>query len=169
MSRENPDEHLDKAMEAEAPGTEAPTKRPDEFAVRTQRIFESWEHPKGRDGKPDVGKAPVKLTKLVNGEIGPFRNRAIAEQVAAGMANLESTISAVVITVVDGPDEVAAEKQAPASAEVIAEMIKQGKFEGVPADATVRVEGEPQAAAAAPDNTVPFPTQPGAAEGSSET
>ncbi len=171
MSREYPD--LDEAEQAPEV-SETPAKRPDEFMVQTKRVIESWDHPKKivqkestgaaaakkeYEAVPDFTKPPVKTTKLVNGYIGPFRNRAIAEQVASSMCLMESTISAEVITVVDGPAAPPVEQQVPASEDVLREMVAQGKVPGVPADAAVRVaapeaEGEPQAA---PSNTVAFP------------
>ncbi len=174
MNRENPDQH---ELDQHEPEAAAPTTRPDEFMVQTKRVIESWDHPKKTVLKeygpgesapaagspkeyvaiPDTAKPPVKTTKLVNGYIGPFRNRAIAEQVASSMCMMESTISAEVITVVDGPAAPAADKQVPASEDILRQMVSDGKVPGVPADATVRVEGEPQAATTAPDNLVAFP------------
>ncbi len=172
MSRENPNEHLDAAMEAEAPVT--PAKRPDEFIVQTKRVIESWDYPKKvvqkeygpneparvanakkeYEAVPDLAKAPVKTTKLVNGYIGPFRNRATAEQVAGGMCMMESVISAEVITVVDKDEAAQVDKQVPASEDVLRAMVANGEVPGVPADATVRVEGEPQAATPDAEGTV---------------
>ena len=164
MNREYPDQH---EMEQHEPEAAAPTKRPDEFMVQTKRVIESWDFPKMKTGKslPDGSEevvivpksVPAKTTKLVNGYIGPFRNRAIAEQVASSMCMMESTISAEVITVVDGPTAPQAETQVPASEDILRQMVADGKVPGVPGDATVRVEGEPQAAPSVPDNIVAFP------------
>ncbi len=169
MSRQHPEEqeHIPNTNGSES--EPAPTTRPNEFMVQTKRVIESWDMPKmktGRkleDGSEEIvivpKSNPIKTTKLVNGLFGPFLNRPYAEQVSASMCQMESVISAEVITVVDGPEAAPADKQVPASEDVLRQMIADGKVPGVPADAAVRVaapeaEGEPQAA---PSNLVAFP------------